>query len=310
MAQRFTRLLSVVAAGGVLSATLLAGAGAATAAPTLATKAVSASCGDSVTVQKGDTVTVTGLLGKTVSKVVSSSGTVGGVLGGVLCQVRVTVVQPVASAAASAVPPLKPVTGAAAGAPGSVLAPGASGSGSGSGAAPTTDAAPAPSSAATANPSAAPTSSAAPAPAVDPQVAAAMAPAFAPLFATLPASFLSSALTTGSGATVASFGGAYDAGMLFGSAFPALRAGVPFSAGYDAANAVTSTSQLQALPVDGLGRGLGVPVVLAVLLLSGMAAFAVRRMVLGRAAALARGRDGSAADVAGSVGAPGGTATA
>jgi len=68
--------------------------------------------------------------------------------------------------------------------------------------------------------------------------------------------------------------------------------------GYDPASAVTTASQVQALPVDGLSRGVGVPVMLAVLALAGVAAFAVRHAVLGRArsarAALAGGTAGTA----------------
>ena len=79
--------------------------------------------------------------------------------------------------------------------------------------------------------------------------------------------------------------------MLLGSAFPGLRAGSPAYLGYDPASAVTTASQVQALPVDALTEGgVGVPALIAVLALSGVAAFAVRRVVLGRAVASSSGR--------------------
>ncbi|HSK59285.1 MAG TPA: hypothetical protein VK935_09560, partial [Actinomycetospora sp.] len=80
-----------------------------------------------------------------------------------------------------------------------------------------------------------------------------------------------------------------------------LRAGAPAYLGYDAASAVTTASQVQALPVDGLtGGGVGVPALIAVLVLSGVAAFAVRRIVLGAAGAGARA-GAAAAPVAGAA---------
>ena len=50
---------------------------------------------------------------------------------------------------------------------------------------------------------------------------------------------------------------------------------------------MTTASQVQALPVDGMSNGMGVPVMLAVLALAGVAAFVVRAMVLRRATAAA-----------------------
>jgi hypothetical protein len=98
------------------------------------------------------------------------------------------------------------------------------------------------------------------------------------MFSALPSSFLASAapisVPIGSART-------YDAGLLLGGA-PGLRIGMPSFLGSDPASAVTSTSQLQALPVDGLGHGLGVPSVIAVLVMSAAAALGVRRAVLGR----------------------------
>jgi hypothetical protein len=77
---------------------------------------------------------------------------------------------------------------------------------------------------------------------------------------------------------------AFDPNLLLGSAFPGLRAGSPAYLGYDPASAVTTASQVQALPVDALTEGgVGVPALIAVLALSGVAAFTVRRVVLGRA---------------------------
>ena len=119
------------------------------------------------------------------------------------------------------------------------------------------------------------------APALPPAALAAAAPAFAPSINTLPSSFL------GGAAPASAPGGlpTYDAGQLLGSAFPGLKAGAPAYLGYDPASAVTTASQVQALPVDGMSRGMGVPVMLAVLALAGVAAFVVRSMVLRRAAA-------------------------
>ena len=119
--------------------------------------------------------------------------------------------------------------------------------------------------------------------ALPPAALAAAAPAFAPSFNALPSSFL------GAAAPASAPGGlpTYDAGQLLGSAFPGLKAGAPAYLGYDPASAVTTASQVQALPVDGMSRGMGVPVMLAVLALAGVAAFVVRSMVLRRAAAAA-----------------------
>ncbi|WP_433031609.1 hypothetical protein [Actinomycetospora sp. CA-053990] len=89
---------------------------------------------------------------------------------------------------------------------------------------------------------------------------------------------------------------AFDPNLLLGSAFPGLRAGSPAYLGYDPASAVTTASQVQALPVDALTEGgVGVPALIAVLALSGVAAFAVRRIVLGRAVASSSSSVGGAA---------------
>ena len=81
-----------------------------------------------------------------------------------------------------------------------------------------------------------------------PQQAAAAAPAFAPAFGALPSSFLKGAAGPAPGLR------AFDPDLLLGSAFPGLRAGSPAYLGYDPASAVTTASQVQALPVDALTR--------------------------------------------------------
>jgi hypothetical protein len=117
-----------------------------------------------------------------------------------------------------------------------------------------------------------------PLPPLSPQQLSAAASSFAPAFTALPSSFLGAAFTPG-----AVPGMRMDPSMLLGSAFPGLRAGAPAYLGYDPASAVTTTSQIQALPVDGLSStgGVGLPVLLAVLILAGVAAYAVRRSVVG-----------------------------
>ena len=181
-------------------------------------------------------------------------------VGGILCRVQVQVVEPVSEQVAQAAPPLRQATEQLSGTTGAVLD--------------------APRSAATATPrsrAAAPTPAAA-APTFTPQQAAAAAPAFAPAFGALPSSFLKGAAGPAPGLR------AFDPDLLLGSAFPGLRAGSPAYLGYDPASAVTTASQVQALPVDALTEGgVGVPALIAVLALSGVAAFTVRRVVLGRA---------------------------
>jgi len=131
------------------------------------------------------------------------------------------------------------------------------------------------------------------APALPPAALAAAAPAFAPSFNALPSSFLGATAPLSAPAGLP----AYDPGQLLGSAFPGLKAGAPAYLGYDPASAVTTASQVQALPVDGMSGGMGVPVMIAVLALAGVAAFVVRSMVLRRAA-------GSAAAAPVEVGTP------
>ncbi len=262
MTLRATRLLTALVAGGLVTGSVLLGAGAASAAPA-AGDVVPARCGQTVRAQPGDTVAVTPALGLPfTSPVVAGMAPITQLIGGVLCRVQVDVVEPVAGSVAQAAPPLAPAATRLSGTAGSVLEPGAR-------ARATT-----PARAATPAPLAAP----APA-ALTPQQAAAAAPAFAPAFGALPTSFLRSA-SAGPAPGVR-----YDAGLLLGSAFPGLRAGAPAYLGYDAASAVTTASQVQALPVDGLDKGgVGVPALLAVLALSGVAAFTMRRIVLGRGA--------------------------
>lgn len=277
MGARFSRLVSAVAAGGVLTGALLVGGGVASAA---SGETIDASCGDTVTASPGDTVRVKPLLGAAILVPITDAAPLQPItrtLAGVLCQVQVKVLLPVTSQVAKAAPPLKPVTDAVSGAGGAVLDP-----------------KPAPASAsrqaaATPAPQAVTPVPAAP-PAMSPAAIAAAAPAFAPAFTALPSSFV------GAAAPVASPGGlrTYDAGALFGSAFPGLRAGAPAYLGYDPASAVTTASQVQALPVDGLSGGLGVPVMLAVLAMAGVAAFVVRAMVLRRAAAAVARAEGAA----------------
>jgi hypothetical protein len=199
-------------------------------------------------------------------------------IAGSLCQVQVQLVQPATSGVAAAAPQLAPA--AAAVEKGSRTALG--------GPAPASQApAPAPAAA----PQAAPIPAAAPAP-LAPAALAASAPAFAPSFNTLPSSFL------GASAPASAPGGlpTYDAGQLLGSSFPGLKAGAPAYLGYDPASAVTTASQVQALPVDGMSGGMGVPVMLAVLALAGVAAFVVRSIVLRRATSSAASAPEDVAD--------------
>jgi hypothetical protein len=276
MGARFSRLVSVAAAGGVLTGSLLLGGGAALAAPAAPAApgdVVPARCGQTVQASPGDTVQVTKPLGGSfLVPITSAAGPLQSItqpLTGLLCRVQVQLVEPVATAAAAAVPPAAPLASAVASA-GRAVAP---------------EAAPQPTAAAAAGPTAAAAAPAAvppavaPAPALPPAALAAAAPAFAPSFNGLPSSFLGAAPASAPAGLAA-----YDPGQLLGSAFPGLKAGAPAYLGYDPASAVTTASQVQALPVDGLSGGMGVPVMLAVLALAGVAAFVVRSMVLRRAA--------------------------
>jgi hypothetical protein len=286
MGARFSRLVSVAAAGGVLTGSLLFGAGVAMAAPTPAAggQVVPAQCGQSVQASPGDTVKVTPLLGLPMMVPITSAAgplqSINQSIAGSLCQVQVQLVQPATTAVAAAAPALKPATDTVE--KGSRTALGGQ--------------APAASPAAQA-PAAAPQAAAAPLPAVAPAplapaALAASAPAFAPSFNTLPSSFL------GASAPASAPGGlpTYDAGQLLGSSFPGLKAGAPAYLGYDPASAVTTASQVQALPVDGMSGGMGVPVMLAVLALAGVAAFVVRSIVLRRATSSAASAPEDVAD--------------
>ncbi|MCD2193098.1 hypothetical protein LQ327_06810 [Actinomycetospora endophytica] len=276
MGTRFSRLVSVAAAGGVITGSLLFGAGVASAAPTPTAggQVVPAACGTTVAAQPGDTVQVKPLLGLPFNVPIGSAAgpfqSITQTIAGSLCQVQVQLVQPVTTRVAAAAPQLAPVAGAVE--KGSRTALG--------GPAPASPApaaqAPAPAAAA---PQSAPIAPVAPT-ALSPTALAASAPAFAPSFNTLPSSFLGAAAPSSAPSGLAS---SYDAGQLFGSAFPGLKAGAPAYLGYDPASAVTTASQVQALPVDGMSKGMGVPVMLAVLALAGVAAFVVRSMVLRRA---------------------------
>ena len=256
------RLLTAVLAGGLVTGSLLLGAGSAVAAPS-GGDVVEARCGETVRAEEGQTVKVIPRLGLPLEREVTEGmKPIRELLGGLFCTVQVIVVEPVAAGVAQAAPPLRTATEQLSRGTGAVLDP-----------APQAQQSTAPRSAAVVPPAAAV------APTFTPQQAAAAAPAFAPAFGALPSSFLRSASGPAPGLAT------YDPNMLLGSAFPGLRAGAPAYLGYDAASAVTTASQVQALPVDGLTEGgVGVPALLAVLALSGVAAFTVRRIVLGKAA--------------------------
>jgi hypothetical protein len=262
MVLRPPRLLTSLLAGGLVTGSLLLGAGAAIAAPS-SDDVVEARCGQTVRAEPGQQVKVIPDLGvPIVREVTQGMDPITATLGGILCRVQVTVVEPVTTRVAEAAPPLRQATEELREGTGAVLAPSSRPKAS---ATPRSQVAPVATPAATA-------------PAMTPQQAAAAAPAFAPAFSALPSSFLRSAAGPAPGVA------AYDPNMLLGSAFPGLRAGAPAYLGYDAASAVTTASQVQALPVDGLTNGgVGVPALIAVLVLSGVAAFAVRRIVLGAA---------------------------
>lgn len=262
------RLLTAALAGGLVTGSLLLGAGTAVAAPS-DDDVVEARCGQTVRAEPGQTVKVIPELGlpfeREVRRGMQPIREIVGGLGGLLCRVQVQVVEPVAEGVAEAAPPLRPAAEELRRGTGAVLDPTAQ---------PRTE---------TSRSRTAPTTArAAEAPTFTPQQAAAAAPAFAPAFGTLPSSFLRSATAPATGPAPGL--ATYDPNMLLGSAFPGLRAGAPAYLGYDPASAVTTASQVQALPVDALtDGGVGVPALLAVLALSGVAAFTVRRIVLGKA---------------------------
>jgi hypothetical protein len=255
------RLLTAALAGGLVTGSLLLGAGPAVAAPA-ADDVVEARCGETVRAEEGQTLKIIPTLGLPLEREVTQGmKPIRELLGGLLCTVQVIVVEPVTAGVAQAAPPLRPATDQLSRGTGAVLDP-----------------TPQPRATTPRSQAAAPPASAAAVPTLTPQQAAAAAPAFAPAFGALPSSFLRSASGPAPGLA------AYDPNMLLGSAFPGLRAGAPAYLGYDAASAVTTASQVQALPVDGLTEGgVGVPALLAVLALSGVAAFTVRRIVLGKA---------------------------
>ncbi|WP_328303887.1 hypothetical protein [Actinomycetospora sp. NBC_00405] len=261
MGVRPPRLLTSLIAGGLVTGSLLLGAGSALAAPA-ADDVVEARCGETVRAEEGQTVKIIPTLGLPFEREVRTGmKPITQLVGGILCRVQVQVVEPVSEQVAQAAPPLRQATEQLSGTTGAVLD--------------------APRPAATATPrsrAAVPTPAPAAAPTFTPQQAAAAAPAFAPAFGALPSSFLKGAAGPAPGVR------AFDPNLLLGSAFPGLRAGSPAYLGYDPASAVTTASQVQALPVDALTEGgVGVPALIAVLALSGVAAFTVRRVVLGRA---------------------------
>jgi hypothetical protein len=270
MALRAPRLLTAVLAGGLVTGSLLLGAGSALAAPTAAADPVEARCGQTVRAEPGQTVKVIPALGLPFEREVRAGmDPITQLVGGVLCRVQVQVVEPVSEQVAQAAPPLRQATERLDQGAGTVLSP-----------TPRTRATPTTQAAAPVVPAA---------PTFTPQQAATAAPAFGPAFGALPSSFLRSATGPTPGVR------AFDPNLLLGSAFPGLRAGAPAYLGYDPASAVTTASQVQALPVDGLtGGGVGVPALIAVLALSGVAAFTVRRMVLGSPAAAAAAPKGPA----------------
>ncbi len=282
MRARFSRLVSVTAAGGVLTGSLLLGGGMALAAPAVPTapaaggQVVPAQCGTTVAARPGDTVEVTPLLGLPIDVPITNAAgplqSITQTIAGSLCQVQVQLVGPVTTAAAAAAPALQPAT--------SVVEQGSSAALGGP--APAAAPAPAPAAAPVAPPAVAP-APVAPAP-LAPTPIAPSAPVFAPPLNSLPSSLGASPGSAFAGLPASA---PYDASQLLGSAFPGLKAGAPAYLGYDPASAVTTASQVQALPVDGMSKGMGVPVMLAVLALAGVAAFVVRAMVLRRAAAAA-----------------------
>lgn len=275
MAVRPPRLLTSLIAGGLVTGSLLLGAGSALAAPA-ADDVVEARCGQTVRAEEGQTLKIIPTLGLPFEREVRTGmKPISELVGGILCRVQVQVVEPASEQVAQAAPPLRQATEQLSGTTGAVLD--------------------APRSAATATPrsrAAVPTPAAA-APTFTPRQAAAAAPAFAPAFSALPSSFLKGAAGPAPGLR------AFDPNLLLGSAFPGLRAGSPAYLGYDPASAVTTASQVQALPVDALTEGgVGVPALIAVLALSGVAAFTVRRVVLGRPAASSSVGGAAAAPVA------------
>jgi hypothetical protein len=279
MGTRFSRLVSVAAAGGVITGSLLFGAGMASAAPTPTAggQVVPAACGTTVAARPGDTVQVQPLLGLPINVPIGSAAgpfqSITQTIAGSLCQVQVQLVQPVTARVAAAAPALKPAT--------DTVEKGARTALGGPAPASQAPAAPAPAAAAPQGAALAPTAPTA----LTPTALAASAPAFAPSFNALPSSFLGAA--SPSAASPSGLASSYDAGQLLGSAFPGLKSGAPAYLGYDPASAVTTASQVQALPVDGMSGGMGVPVMLAVLALAGVAAFVVRSIVLRRASAAA-----------------------
>lgn len=256
MSLRAPRTLRTIVVGGLLIGATATGAGSAAAAPAPTDPPpVPARCGQTVEAAPGQTVRVTPTLGLPfLVPVEAGMDPIRRSVSGVLCRVKVDVVEPVTSAAAQAAPPLRPVTEAVEGAVGTAEA--------------ATDPEPETAEATPAVPTAAA------APTFTPQQAAAAAPAFAPAFGALPSSFLRDA-----GGPVPA--DRFDAATLLGSAFGGLRADFPGGLAGEPASAVTTASQIQALPVAGLAEGgVGVPSMLAVLGLSSVTALVVRRFTL------------------------------
>lgn len=301
MAVRGARLLSALAAGGVLTGSLLFGGGAALAQtspaypPPPTGTTVPAQCGQTVSAMPGDRVLVTPVLGLPFSQYAAPGmDPISRTVGGMFCQVDVAVLAPASAALDQAAPaPLKSTVGSVTGGARAAVRP-----------APAPQFAPAPAPA----PMMAPqpmAPAAAPLPAMTPQQMAAAGPMFAPAFGSLPASFLRDAMAPGAEMpAMAPAGRMMDPSMLFGSAFPGLRAGAPAYLGYDPASAVTTASQVQALPVDSLpsSGGIGLPVLVAVLVLAGVAAFAVRRSVVGSRTVATAGGDAASPSATGPVG--------
>ena len=114
MGARFSRVVSVAAAGGVLTGSLLIGGGVALAAPAAGGQVIPAQCGQTVSAKPGDTVKVTPLLGvPLVVPITTAAGPLQSIdqtIAGSLCEVQVQLIQPVTAQVAAAAPAAKPVT--------------------------------------------------------------------------------------------------------------------------------------------------------------------------------------------------------
>ena len=122
MALRAPRVLTALVAGGLVTGSVLLGAGTALAAP--GGDVVPASCGQTVRAESGDTVRVTPAIGSPiVRQVVAGMDPITQLIGGVLCRVQVDVVAPVASSVARAAPPLAPAASRVSGSSGDISSP-------------------------------------------------------------------------------------------------------------------------------------------------------------------------------------------